>query len=210
LGEAVSVAYCCDNFNGAGRPARRFLAALLALAAPACDIQYTPSLSDHAIMPDYSLAVRQSLAGHTVMVEVHGNPFAVPPQAFAGQVAANMNQSGAAPARFTGAPSTATTPYRVVWNFAPPHESIAPNAICRGQDTRSNEIGESIDAYAAFCRGDVALSSVRGRLYYTETQNSIAFLRLVDTMTAQLFPTDPTGLRRPGGARLGERLSHPF
>jgi hypothetical protein len=207
----ASGARCRCNSFGNRRQIRRFPAALLALAATACVAQYSPVLSDRAIMPAYSVAVRQALAGHTVMVEVHGTPFSVPPQAFAGQLAANMNQSAAAPAHFVStAPSDAASPYRVVWNFAPPQESIAPNAICQGKFARSNKAGESIDTYAAFCRGDAALSSVRGRLYYTETQNSIEFLSLVDAMTTQLFPIDASDPRRSGDARLGERLSHPF
>jgi hypothetical protein len=101
-------------------------------------------------------------------------------------------------------------PYRVVWNFAPPRESIAPNAICQGKYEEASKVGMPIDAYAAFCRDGQALSSVRGRLYYTDTQNSLEFLSLVDAMTAELFPTDPTGPRRSGDTRLGRPSSHPF
>ena len=189
-----------------------FLLAVLATWPFAgCAIRYEPELSDRAVMPGYSVAEVLSLADRTLKVEVYGNPFAAAPQAFEGQVAANMNQSAAAPAHFAAhATSSAETPYRIVWNFAPPRQSVAPNAICQGQYEESTKAGMPIDAYAAFCRGGQGLSSVRGRLYYTDTQNSLEFLSLVDAMTAQLFPKDPTGPRRSGDSPLGKRVSHPF
>jgi hypothetical protein len=176
-----------------------------------CVTRYEPVLSDHAIMLGYSVPEVRGLANRTVKVEVYGNPFATLPQAFAGQVAANMNQSAAAPAHFAAhAAHDAATAYRVVWDFAPSRGSIAPNAICQGKHVEPGQAGIPIDAYAAFCRGGEALSSVRGRLYYTDTQNSLEFLNLVDAMTAQLFPTEVTGPRRSGDARLGKPQSHPF
>jgi hypothetical protein len=176
-----------------------------------CVTRYEPVLSDRAITPAYSVPEAQGLAGRTVKVEVHGNPFATRPPAFAGQVAANMNQSAAAPAHFAAyTPSDTTTPYRVVWNFTPPRRSIAPNEICQGKYFEPSQAGMPIDAYAAFCRGSEALSSVRGRLYYTDTQNSLEFLDLVVAMTAQLFPTEVSGPRRSGDTRLGKPQSHPF
>lgn len=87
---------------------------------------------------------------------------------------------------------------------------MAPNAICRAKDTRTNSGGMPIDVCAAFCRDDEALSSVRGALYYADTQNSLEFLALIDAMTAKLFPADVTGLRRSGDAPLGKPTTHPF
>lgn len=188
-----------------------FVTGLVALPLMGCVTRYEPALSDRAITPAYSVLEAQGLAGRTVKVEVYGNPFGAQPQAFAGQVAANMNQNAAAPAHFAAhAPGDATAPYRVVWNFAPPRESIAPNAICQGKYVEPSEAGMPIDAYAAFCRGSAALSSVRGRLYYTDTQNSLEFLSFVDAMTVQLFPTEVSGPRRSGDTRLGKPQSHPF
>jgi hypothetical protein len=132
-------------------------------------------------------------------------------RAFAGQIAANMNESASAPAHFSANGGRVDAPsYRVVWNFAPPQQSMAPNAICRGENVKSDEVGGSIDAYAAFCRHNEALSSVRGRIYHADTQNSLEFLHLVDAMMEQLFPTDVSGPRRSGDSRLGNRMSHPF
>jgi hypothetical protein len=183
--------------------------ALATLPLVGCVGRYDPVLSDHAVMPGYSLAEARRLSG--VKVEVYGGPFAVAPEAFAGQVASTMNQSGAAPAHFTAhGSSDAASLYRVVWNFAPPRESMAPNAICRAKGIRINSAGMPIDVCAAFCRDDEALSSVRGALYYTDTQNSLEFLALIDAMTAKLFPADATGLRRSGDAPLGRPTSHPF
>ena len=185
------------------------MVALVAIVLIGCAARYDPVLSDRAVMPGYSLAEARSLTG--IKVEVYGNPFTVAPEAFVGQVAATMNQSTAAPAHFAAhGPSGAAVPYRVVWNFAPPHESIAPNVICQAKDVRSNRGGMPIDVYAAFCRDDRALSSVRGALYYTDTQNSLEFLSLIDAMTARLFPADATGPRRSGDAPLGKAVTHPF
>lgn len=187
------------------------VAAALGLLLLGCVSRYNPVLSDRAVMPGYSVAEVRGLAGRMVRVEVYGNPFSVAPEAFAGQVAANMNQSDAAPAHFAARPSSATAEaYRVVWNFAPPHESIAPNEICRTTSVPRSGGGMPIDVYAAFCYGRDALSSVRGGIYYADTQNSIEFLVLIDAMTAQLFPANVAGLRRSGDARLGKPMSRPF
>jgi hypothetical protein len=187
------------------------LATVAAAPLVGCAIQYTPLVSDLAVMPGYAVADVRNLAGRTVRVEVYGNPFGLPAHAFSGQVAANMNQSASASARFAAQPSSGdATPYRVVWDFAPPQEGSTPNAICQAKSVESSRAGTPIDAYAAFCRGSEALSSVRGRLYYTDTQNSLEFLNLIGVMTAQLFPADPPGFRRSGDTRLGRRSSTPF
>ena len=84
------------------------LVLLMALPLVGCVGRYDPVLTDQALMPGYSLAEARSLVG--VKVEVYGNPFAVAPEAFAGQVASTMNQSAAAPARFTAhGPSAAAS-----------------------------------------------------------------------------------------------------
>lgn len=192
-------------------PATGAVAALLLAALAGCASHYEPVLSDRAVMPGYALADVRDLAGRTVKVEVFGNPFAVPPEAFAGQVASNMNTSNAAPAHFAAHSSTATAGrYRVVWNFAPPRSSVAPNEICRTTAVPPGRGGMPIDVYAAFCWDGDALSSVRGSIYYSATQNSVEFLVLVDAMTAALFPVDVAGLRRSGDTPLGRPMSHPF
>jgi hypothetical protein len=187
------------------------LTALTLLPLSACATRYDPVLSDRALMPDYSVAEVQGMAHHTVNVEVYGNPFDVTPQAFAGQVAANMNQNDVAPAHFAAQVASNTAkPYRVVWNFAPPSTGVTPNAICEARFVRPDSRGAPIDAYVAYCRGRVALSSVRGRLYYTDSDNSLEFLSLVDAMTTALFPPSASGQRRSGDTTLGKPLSHPF
>jgi hypothetical protein len=176
-----------------------------------CGAPSVSVLSDRAVMPGYSPDELQRLAGGTVKVEVYGNPFVIPPHAFSGQVAANMNQSAAAPAHFIADPSSDPVgAYRVVWDFSPPHQSIAPNAICQGRHVEPSGPGTPIDAYAAFCREGEALSSVRGHLYYTDTPNSVEFLNFIEAMTTQLFPRDASIPRRSGDARLGSRVTHPF
>lgn len=181
---------------------------LIASCLAACDVVYQPILSDYAVMPEYSAAVvERAVPNRDLKVEVHGSPFNVPPAAFAGQVAAQMNQSSVVETHFTTNPGySALPPYRIVWNFAPPRTSIAPNAICAGRYDNLEEIGSDppIDAYGAFCRGDAALTSARIRIYYTDTQNSIEFMDVVASMTAKLFPTEPPRLRRSGDARLAE------
>lgn len=181
---------------------------LVASCLAGCDVTYEPALSDYAVMPAYSAAiVERALLNRDLKVEVHGNPFDISPIAFAGQVAAQMNQTSVVQTHFTTHPGdSALPPYRVVWDFAPPRTSIAPNAICKVQPTNLEKIGGAtpIDAYAAFCQGDAALTSARVKLYYTATQNSIEFMTLVASMTAKLFPADPPRFRRSGEAHLAE------
>lgn len=181
---------------------------LVASCLAGCDVAYEPALSDYAVMPAYSAAVvERAVLNRDLKVEVYGNPFNISPIAFAGQVAAQMNQTSVVQTHFTTHPGdSALPPYRVVWDFAPPRTSIAPNAVCKVQHTDPEKIGGGppIDAYAAFCEGDAALTSGRVKLYYTETQNSIQFMTLVASMTAKLFPADPPRFRRSGEARLTE------
>lgn len=180
------------------------MAALVLPTVAACAPQYDPVLSDVAVMPAYSIDEVHALADRSVRVEVYGDPFSVATDAFAGQVAANMNQANAAPAHFSAhAGNDARRAYHVVWNFSPPRESLAPNQVCRTTSAPPGAGGTPIDAYAAFCYGGDALTSVRGRLYYTDTQNSVEFLHLVDAMTEQLFPTEVRGPLRSGDSRLG-------
>ena len=181
---------------------------LVASCLAGCDVAYEPALSDYAVMPAYSAAVvERAVLNHDLEVEVYGNPFDISPTAFAGQVAAQMNQASVVQTHFTSQPGdSALPPYRVVWDFAPPRISIPPNAVCKVPHTDPEKIGGTrpIDAYAAFCRGDAALTSARVRLYYTETQNSIEFMTLVASMTAKLFPAEPPRFRRSGEVRLAE------
>jgi hypothetical protein len=191
-------------FCGMAR-SRAVAAAIAGLPLAGCAMQYDPVLSDRAVMPGYSVSDIRALAGRTIKVDVYGDPFAAAPYAFAGQVASNMNQSSAAPGHFTAHPATdPTAPYRVVWNFSPPRESVAPNQICRTKSVPPNNGRTPIDVAAAFCYGEQALTSVRGSLYYTGTQNSIEFLRLVDAVTTQLFPVEIDAPRRSGDSRLGK------
>ena len=199
------------SFPAVRRGGLRLRIALALLPLSACVTRYDPVLSDRALTTDYSVAEVKSMADHTVNVAVHGNPFGGAQEAFAGQVAANMNQSRGAPTHFAAhAASNTTEPYRIVWNFAPPSEPITPNAICQEKFVRPGRRGTPIDVYAAFCRGPVALSSIRGGLYYTDSDNSLEFLNLIDAMTTALFPTSANGSRRSGDTILGRPLSHPF
>jgi hypothetical protein len=180
---------------------------LVASCLAGCDVAYEPALSDYAVMPAYSAAVvERAVLNRDLKVEVYGNPFNISPIAFAGQVAAQMNQTSVVQTHFTThLGDSALPPYRFVWDFAPPRTSIAPNAVCKVQHTDPEKIGGGppIDAYAAFCEGDAALTSGRVKLYYTETQNSIQFMTLVASMTAKLFPDRSTAISpiRRGSSR---------
>ena len=102
----------------------------------------------HAVMPDYSVAEVQQLASHTVRVK------AIPPpsrRSFCGFGRRQCHQATAAPAHFAALSlGNVSTVCRVVWNFAPPREALAPNAICRTKDVESGRSGMPIDADAAF------------------------------------------------------------
>ena len=188
------------------------VAAVIAALA-ACQPPPVHQLAEYAVTPDYERAtLERDLAGRTVRVVVFGNPFAVPADAFAGQLAAAMTDAHAIDARFLargdpegGAPVPG---YTVVWDFAPAG-ALSPDAICAERAAPPGARAPlPIDAYVALCRGDKALSAVRARLYYTETQNSLEFIGLVDDATRALFPAHPPAFRRPGDTTIAPQVPH--
>jgi hypothetical protein len=182
------------------------LAGVAACGAPALDT----GLSDYAVMPAYSAEeVQKATAERTIPIVVQGRPSHWTRTALEADVAAGMNGSSALRGvQFQAAPADSPGQrYRVVWKFAPPVESLPPNEICARAHDDYNPERLLIEAYAAFCRGDKALSSVRGRLLAAEGQDAATLAKLVRAMTAALFPADPPSYRRSGDARLIEARS---
>jgi len=170
-------------------------------------------LSEYAVTPDYSRALLDdALRGRAVRVEVVGNPFDLPPAAFAGQIAAAMTDAHAYDVGFVGrdadAPSSGLVrDFKVVWDFAPPG-ALAPDEICGVRDRGGARAKLPIDAYVALCRDGKALTALRAKLYYTDTQNSLEFIGLVDDATRALFPTQLPAYRHPGDARVAPQVPH--
>lgn len=192
------------------RLVRCFCVARLALGLSAlAGCTPVPILSEYAVTPEYSLDLLDAeVRGHDLKVEVHGSPFGVAPEAFAGQLAAEMNQAQAFAVNFTSHDTGKMAPgFKVVWDFAPAHE-LTPDEVCSSTDSDSAAASLPIDAYAALCRENKALSAVRAKLFYTGTQNSIEFIGLVDDVTRALFPTKLPAFRRLGDARVAPQLPH--
>src|SRR6185295_4968236 len=129
----------------------RLAAVLSVIGLSACaTAQLVSALSDYAVMPAYSAEeLQRAVANRSLPVLVHG-------RSPADDIAAGMNRSGALGSvqfRATASDNPGNR-YRVVWNFAPPVESIAPNEICAAAPADGRRAGPSVDAYAAFCRGD--------------------------------------------------------
>lgn len=179
------------------------------LAAAACAPVPVRVLSDYAVMADYARGeVEAALRGQVVRVAVQGDPFGLPPEAFAGQVAASMTDSGAIDAGFASHDAAVTLAgWSVVWRFAPPR-ALAPDEICGGGSDGPGGRARPVDAYVALCREGRALTAVRARLHYTDTPGSLEFIALVDDATRALFPARPPVFRRAGGARLAPPGPH--
>jgi hypothetical protein len=167
------------------------------------------TMSDYAVMPDYSSDLIEGLRDRPIKVEVRGDPFQLSAEAFAGQIAAAMSDVKDAPAlTFSSHDAPDLAPgYRVVWDFAAPR-GPAPDELCAAVLAPPERAPLPIDAYAALCRDDKALTAVRARLYYTDTPNSLEFIALVDATTRALFPDRPPLVRRVGAARLAPWAPH--
>lgn len=185
------------------------LALLAATLAAACAPVPVRLLSDYAVTPGYARdEVEAALRGQVVRVTVQGDPFGLSPEAFAGQVAASMEDAGAIEAGFASRDGTPTLAgWAVIWRFAPPR-ALAPDAICAGGSVGGSGRARPIDAYVALCRDGRALTAVRARLHYTDTPGSLEFIALVDETTRALFPVRPPVFRRAGGARLAPQVPH--
>lgn len=183
--------------------------AILIAGLAACQPAPMHVLSEYAVTPDYARQrLDDDLTGRAIRVSVVGNPFDVPPEAFAGQIAAQMTDAHAFDVRFVARGADIGVPgYDVVWDFAPPRE-LAPDEICAEREARRPRAPLPIDAYVALCHDGKALTAVRAKLYYTDTQNSLEFIALVDDTTRALFPTQLPALRRPGDARIAPQVPH--
>lgn len=132
-------------------------------------------------------------AGRDFRVDVVGNPFGGDQTAFGQLVTEAMQRQHWGPAtNFTTNPGPdAREAYRVVMLFNPPltFNSMRlcgdpPSAL--PTENRQNGIA----LYGAFCRGDKALSRLRGDIDGASGPADPAFRALVGQVTAALFPPD--------------------
>lgn len=125
-----------------------------------------------------------------LLVEVHGDPFGLPPGRFRTAVAEAMTDA------IFGRPSTFTTDralapqprYRVVLAFNAP-DTTDPRDLCRGQIATLAQPGERITVHGAFCEDATLLASIRGWVAKVQGTDDERFRRLVNQLTRELFGT---------------------
>lgn len=135
----------------------------------------------------WSSMVYASSAG-PLLVEIHGDPFRLPPAEFRAQVAALMsNQVMGRPMILTADPQAAPHPqFRVVLAFNPPDNSDV-SRLCQGAVATAAEPREKITVLAVFCDHDRLLSSVQGWVAKVDGPADKRFRRLLGQLTRELF-----------------------
>jgi hypothetical protein len=123
-----------------------------------------------------------------LLLEVHGDPFHLPPDEFRRAVAAAM--TGAIPARpfqFTLSPEQAAHPrFRVVVAFDPP-PGLDAAALCAGQAATAAKASDRVSLLAAFCQGDAVLASVAGWVAKVAGPEDARFRRLMGQAVRDLM-----------------------
>jgi hypothetical protein len=135
----------------------------------------------------WSTMVYASSAG-PLLVEIHGDPFRLPPAEFRAQVAAAMtNQVMGRPMALTADAQAAPHPqFRVVLAFNPPDNADA-SQLCEGRVATATEGREKITVLAAFCDRDRPLASVRGWVAKVDGPTDKRFRRLLGQLMRELF-----------------------
>lgn len=132
-------------------------------------------------------------AGRDLRVDVVGNPFGGDAASFGRAVTNAMQGQHFGPAtNFTTSPGgDARDAYRVVMLFDPP-ASFNPMQLCDESPSAlpTQPRQDGISAFAAFCRGSKALSSVKGDVAAASGPDDPAFRALVGRVTHALFPPD--------------------
>ena len=131
-------------------------------------------------------------AGRDLLVEIYGNPFDGDTAAFSGAVTdAMQGRNWGQRMNFTTTPGPeARLTYKVVLLFDPPVTLLAQRLcsetaeVLAGKPTR----GEGINVLAAFCRGDKALTEIKGYTDSAAGPDDRVFRDLVGQVTQGLFP----------------------
>lgn len=127
-----------------------------------------------------------------LLLEVHGDPFGLPPTRFRQTVAEAMtNGIFGRPSTFTPDREQASQPrYRVVLAFNAP-DSTDPRDLCRGQVATLAQPGERVTVHGAFCDDATVLASIRGWVAKIQGADDARFRLLIQQLTRELFGTAP-------------------
>lgn len=125
-----------------------------------------------------------------LLVEVHGDPFGLPPAQFRQAVAAAMdNAIFGRPATFTPDREQAPQPrYRVVLAFNAP-DNTDPRDLCRGQVATLAQPAERVTVQGVFCEDAALLASIRGWVAKVNGAEDERFRLLLRQLTRELFGT---------------------
>lgn len=162
-------------------------AAALASVTSACEDGPATVAGTWRSPATWSTMVYASSTG-PLLVEVHGDPFGLPPAEFRASVAQAMtNQVIGRPLSLTADREAAAHPqYRVVLAFNPP-DSADAGQLCEGRIATAAEPRERITVLAAFCDQGRLLASVRGWVAKVDGPADKRFRRLLGQVTRDLF-----------------------
>jgi hypothetical protein len=160
----------------------------LAALVPACS---TVVVNDPYAHPKYVQDEELYAArGGGIRVEVAGDTFGMPYEAFADRVVGIMSRNYYRPGFFTREVSRVTDPrYRVVMMFNP-HASVGGHALCTAPQPYQpvpRAQGARTSLLAAFCGGPEALSETNGWAVVTGPDDP-RFGELVMAVTNSVFP----------------------
>lgn len=127
-----------------------------------------------------------------MLVQVHGDPFGLPPARFRALVAEAMtNKVFGRPTAFTADPAQAPRPgFRVVLAFNPPADA-SPEHLCRGQVVTAATAPDRVTVLGAFCQGDTLLASIKGWVARVDDPGDKRFGFLMAQLTRELFGDPP-------------------
>lgn len=132
-------------------------------------------------------------AGRDLRVVVAGNPFGGDAAAFAAVVTdAMQGRHWGQRTNFTTSPGEdARESYRVLMLFHP-SATLNSTRLCRDEASAlpTEAAGDGIALFGAFCRGDKALTSIKGRISGATAAQDPAFRELVGQVTNGLFPPE--------------------
>ncbi len=133
-------------------------------------------------------------AGRDLLVVIYGNPFDGGTAEFQNAVTGAMQgRNWGQRMNFTTTPGAgARTLYKVVLLFDPPVTLLAQRLCSETAEALAARPsrGEGISVLAAFCRGDKALTEIKGYTGSAPGHDDTAFRELVGQVTQALFPPD--------------------
>ncbi len=171
-----------------GSVLRRLSAAVLALVVAGCD--EAPSVQPLGIRsPATASSMVHATAEGPMLVEVAGQPFAVPPPDFAAHVAAAMSRGiTGREVGFTADAAAAPRPdFRAVAVFAPERVVAAEAACAGGLNPTGAGPGDDLHLLLVFCHRERELAAVTGRLPAPGGADDPRLRKLLERATRELF-----------------------